>query len=131
MTSVSEILGRPVQIEEVVEVLMPPVREVFGYDECRGPDGCLVRGAGRAYAGLGGPTGRRASSRAGRATGPDHDQRTPARRAGAAGLDAGQGESGPTGTATQGLMRGMELNTVCEEAGCPNIYECWSRAQPP
>ena len=23
------------------------------------------------------------------------------------------------------LMRGMELHTVCEEAGCPNIYECW------
>jgi lipoyl synthase len=25
----------------------------------------------------------------------------------------------------KGLMRGLELNTVCEEAGCPNIYECW------
>jgi lipoic acid synthetase len=24
------------------------------------------------------------------------------------------------------LMRGKELNTVCEEAGCPNIYECWA-----
>jgi lipoic acid synthetase len=23
------------------------------------------------------------------------------------------------------LMRGLELHTVCEEAGCPNIYECW------
>jgi lipoic acid synthetase len=23
------------------------------------------------------------------------------------------------------LMRGMDLNTVCEEAQCPNIYECW------
>ena len=23
------------------------------------------------------------------------------------------------------LMRGMELNTVCEEAQCPNIFECW------
>jgi len=23
------------------------------------------------------------------------------------------------------LMRDLELNTVCEEAGCPNIYECW------
>ena len=23
------------------------------------------------------------------------------------------------------LMRGMELTTVCEEAGCPNIFECW------
>ena len=24
------------------------------------------------------------------------------------------------------LMRDRELHTVCEEAGCPNIYECWS-----
>jgi lipoic acid synthetase len=23
------------------------------------------------------------------------------------------------------LMRGLDLHTVCEEAGCPNIYECW------
>ena len=27
---------------------------------------------------------------------------------------------------TQRLMRGLELHTVCEEAGCPNIYECWA-----
>jgi lipoic acid synthetase len=25
------------------------------------------------------------------------------------------------------LMRDLELNTVCEEAGCPNIYECWGQ----
>lgn len=24
-------------------------------------------------------------------------------------------------------MRGLELVTVCEEAGCPNIFECWSQ----
>lgn len=23
------------------------------------------------------------------------------------------------------LMRSLDLHTVCEEAGCPNIYECW------
>jgi lipoic acid synthetase len=23
------------------------------------------------------------------------------------------------------LVRGHDLHTVCEEAGCPNIYECW------
>ena len=23
-------------------------------------------------------------------------------------------------------MRGLSLTTVCEEAGCPNIYECWA-----
>jgi lipoic acid synthetase len=25
----------------------------------------------------------------------------------------------------RGLMRGLKLNTVCEEAHCPNIGECW------
>lgn len=25
------------------------------------------------------------------------------------------------------MMRGRKLNTVCEEAKCPNIYECWSQ----
>jgi lipoic acid synthetase len=24
-------------------------------------------------------------------------------------------------------MRGLELHTVCEEAHCPNLGECWSR----
>jgi len=27
----------------------------------------------------------------------------------------------------KGLMRGQKLNTVCEEAHCPNIGECWDR----
>src|SRR3990170_5101658 len=29
--------------------------------------------------------------------------------------------------ALQGLMRGLALHTVCEEARCPNIGECWTR----
>ena len=26
-----------------------------------------------------------------------------------------------------GVVNNYDLNTVCEEANCPNIYECWSR----
>jgi lipoic acid synthetase len=29
--------------------------------------------------------------------------------------------------ATRALMRGLKLSTVCEEAACPNIGECWSK----
>lgn len=29
--------------------------------------------------------------------------------------------------ATRDLMRDLKLNTVCEEAACPNIGECWSQ----
>ncbi|MBM3488330.1 MAG: lipoyl synthase [Alphaproteobacteria bacterium] len=28
---------------------------------------------------------------------------------------------------TRALMRGLALNTVCEEAACPNIGECWAK----
>ena len=28
---------------------------------------------------------------------------------------------------TKELMRGLKLNTVCEEAACPNIGECWKQ----
>ncbi len=28
---------------------------------------------------------------------------------------------------TRALMRGAKLHTVCEEAGCPNIGECWDK----
>ena len=33
--------------------------------------------------------------------------------------------TGPEYTALKELVRGKGLHTVCEEAGCPNIFECW------
>jgi lipoyl synthase len=32
---------------------------------------------------------------------------------------------GPNYAELKSLMRSQALHTVCEEAGCPNIYECW------
>ena len=34
---------------------------------------------------------------------------------------------GPGYRELKGLMRGQQLHTVCEEAHCPNIGECWER----
>jgi lipoyl synthase len=34
-------------------------------------------------------------------------------------------KTGPEYTQMQGLVRREGLHTVCQEAGCPNIYECW------
>jgi lipoic acid synthetase len=34
-------------------------------------------------------------------------------------------EMGPAYLRLRRTMRGLGLVTVCEEAGCPNIYECW------
>lgn len=36
-----------------------------------------------------------------------------------------QAPNGETYTQLQKLMRSKELHTVCEEAGCPNMGECW------
>ena len=33
---------------------------------------------------------------------------------------------GPEFRRVRGTMRGLDLVTVCEEAGCPNIFECWN-----
>jgi lipoic acid synthetase len=35
-------------------------------------------------------------------------------------------EMGPDYRALRQTMRSLDLVTVCEEAGCPNIYQCWA-----
>ena len=35
-------------------------------------------------------------------------------------------EMGPEYRALKSTMRSLDLVTVCEEAGCPNIYQCWA-----
>lgn len=37
--------------------------------------------------------------------------------------------TGPTYTELKSLMRGQSLHTVCEEAMCPNIGECWEERE--
>src|SRR5205823_13300044 len=37
--------------------------------------------------------------------------------------------AGPNYAELKGIMRGLDLHTVCEEAGCPNIYECWEERE--
>jgi lipoic acid synthetase len=37
--------------------------------------------------------------------------------------------TGPNYSELKDLMRGLSLHTVCEEAACPNIYECWEERE--
>jgi lipoic acid synthetase len=37
--------------------------------------------------------------------------------------------TGPNFAELKHLMRTQSLHTVCEEAGCPNIYECWEEKE--
>jgi len=34
-------------------------------------------------------------------------------------------QTGPNYSLVRGLVSGLRLHTVCQEARCPNIYECW------
>ena len=38
-------------------------------------------------------------------------------------------QTGPNYEELKGIMRGRSLHTVCEEAMCPNIHECWEQRE--
>ena len=126
VTSISSLLGRKVSLEEAVDVVERHFAQVFGYEHSEIQHAAFVRGQGR---------DRRfevdrlldagtfsAEARAtepvlvnGRLPGepprPDWMKVT-------ARMDGDYLE-------LKKMMRGLDLHTVCEEAGCPNIFECW------
>jgi lipoic acid synthetase len=127
VTSVSELLGRRVSLEEAVEAFVPRFVDVFGYEQEETQKAAFVRGQGKATEfevdrllkeGTFSPN--RSVTAPGRGTRrlPGEPERPPWMRV-TARMD-------PQYLEVKKLMRSLELNTVCEEAGCPNIYECWA-----
>ena len=126
VTSVSELLGRRVSIEEAVEAFVPRFAETFEKTSVETQMAAFVRGQGRdtdfevdrlLKEGTFSPD-RVAVSLSGRSRSlPGEPERPPWMRV-TARMDAEYLE-------LKKLMRSLDLNTVCEEAGCPNIYECW------
>ena len=125
VTSLSEILGEPVGIQTVVESLIPFAAEAFGAR----PEVQLGAFANRDRSN---PYDIDAMVAAG-VFSAHRDDVTPVT---VRGRLPGEPEKPEwmrikADLSTDGfrdikkLMRGMELHTVCEEAGCPNIYECW------
>ncbi len=125
VTSLSEITGQTVGMESVVEALIPRASEVFG---------------GIPEVQLGAFPNRHRSRPydvdamvAAGVFSPKRNGETPIT---VRGLLSGEPEKPDwmrirADLSTDGfrdlkkLMRGMDLHTVCEEAGCPNIFECW------
>jgi lipoic acid synthetase len=126
VTSISELLGRSVTLEEALAVLLPHAEAIFGPERAEVQLGAFSRGSRQTpfdvdqmvAAGVFSPRPRNETPIAIR------------------GLLAGEPERPEwmrvrADLSTEGyrdlkrLMRGLELNTVCEEAKCPNIYECW------
>jgi lipoyl synthase len=126
VTDLSDLVGRKVSLEEAVEALVPHFEDVFRYPESETQKGVFVRGQGRETsfevdrllkAGTF-STEARAEEPVlinGRLPGePPRPEWMKVR----ARMDSDYLE-------LKKLMRSLELNTVCEEANCPNIYECW------
>ncbi len=127
VTSLAEILARPVSIEEVVEALLP---HAMGLSSARTVETQL------------GAFARRSARRSFEVdhmieTGAYSSQGTGEVPIMIRGLLAGEPEKpswmkvrvdmrDPRFKELKRLNRDLGLNTVCEEAGCPNIYECWS-----
>jgi lipoic acid synthetase len=128
VTSIAEILGRAVSVEEVVDLLVPRFAAVFGWSSVDDRRAAFTRGTGRSKqsfeiddlvaGGTFAPEGRDLIpiTRAGRLPGePEKPSWMKVK------LDLGPGYRD-----LKRLVEGLELNTVCEEASCPNIYECWA-----
>jgi lipoic acid synthetase len=127
VTSVTELLGRSVSIEKVVEALLPHALTLTGHSDSESQLGAFARGtAKRSY-----EVDRMVDAGV---FSPMSTDETPVM---IHGLLAGEPEkpswmkvrvdmSDPKFMELKKLNRDLGLNTVCEEAGCPNIYECWT-----
>jgi len=128
VASVSEAAGRRVSIEELVERVLPRFVEVFGYGSAEVQLGAFTRGSGRAAgsyevdrmleAGAFSPRERAGASPMVQGRLPGEPERPPWMRV---RVRLGSGYRG-----VENLVADLGLHTVCREAGCPNIYECWA-----
>ncbi|MEZ5176510.1 MAG: lipoyl synthase [Acidimicrobiia bacterium] len=127
VTSIAALVGRGVSIEEVVHALVPHAPMLSAKSPQEVQLGAFVRGsADRSFevdrmvdAGAFTPAVRAETpvTIGGRLVGePDKPDRMRVR------LDL----TNERYLALKRLHSSLDLNTVCEEAGCPNIYECWS-----
>lgn len=128
VTSVSVLLGRRVSIEEMVGVLLPRFIEVFGYEGSETQLAAFARGTGREAEDY--DVDRLVACGA---FAPERSAALPVTRNGAlpgeppkppwmkVRLDLGERYR-----SVRRLVEGLDLHTVCQEAGCPNIYECWA-----
>ncbi|HEY6635556.1 MAG TPA: lipoyl(octanoyl) transferase LipB, partial [Acidimicrobiia bacterium] len=126
VTTVSELIGSRVSLEEAVETLMPRFVEVFGYKDTEIQKAAFVRGQGKetsfevdrlVEAGTFSAEARAVEPVLLNGRLPGEPPRPDWMRV-KARMDSDYLQ-------LKKLMRGLELNTVCEEANCPNIYECW------
>ena len=128
VTSIEQIRGEAIGLEEVVDRLLHHVAAIFGSGGADIQLGAFLRGTGTtrydvdrmvAEGVFSGHVPRETPITI-RGTLPGEPARPDWMRVTADLTTRGYRD-------THKLMRGLELHTVCEEAGCPNIYECWEQ----
>ena len=126
VTTLTDLVGRKVSLEEVVPVVEEHFADVFSYDTVESQHAAFSRGQGKTKefevdrlleAGTFTPEKRTEEPVLVNGRLPGEPVRPPWMKV-TAKLDADYLE-------LKKMMRGLELNTVCEEANCPNIFECW------
>jgi lipoyl synthase len=124
VANVSDLLGRHVSLEEAVEVVAPHFARVFGYSENEVQLGAFTRKQGRSFevdrllaAGTFSPEKRAEEPVLVNGRLPGEPARPEWMRV-TARMDSEYAD-------LKKMMRGLDLHTVCEEARCPNIFECW------
>jgi len=125
VTSLSALLGRRVSLEEAAGAVVPRLAAALGYPEPEIQLGAFTPGQGRQFevdrllaAGTFSPERRTLEPALVDGRLPGEPPRPPWMRV-SARMDGDYLE-------LKKLMRGLSLHTVCEEAGCPNIFECWN-----
>jgi len=127
VTSLTALLGRSVSIEEVIETLLPHVKALSSRTETEIQLGAFTRGTARRVFEVDRMVDDGVFS-------PRPADEVPVMIHGLLGgepekpswmkvrVDMGD----PRFMELKKLNRDLGLNTVCEEAGCPNISECWT-----
>ena len=126
VTSVRELTGAEITLADVVDALTPHVAATFGSGDADVQLGAFARGTGRSgfdvdrmvAAGVFSPERRNEVPVVIRGVLDGEPERPEWMRVRANLATDGYRD-------LKRLMRRLDLNTVCEEAGCPNIYECW------
>ena len=126
VTSLIQVLGRQVSIQEVVDVLVPRLAKLSNRGEAEVQLGAFSRGTGTSY-----EVDRMVESGV---FSPSLGGEEPVTIRGALGGEPEKPSwmkvkldlTDPKFKELKKLNNELGLNTVCEEAGCPNIYECWS-----
>ncbi len=125
VTNLSALVGRKVSLEEATEAFIPNFTRVFEFTDPEVQLGAFTRSQGREYevdrllaSGTFSPEKRDREPVLLRGRLPGEPERPDWMKV-TAHMDGDYLE-------LKKLMRGLELHTVCEEAGCPNIYECWT-----